>query len=271
MKHSYSILLALLLAACSSNDQTSTKQVESAAANPSLNMEWDTLSLDVEGGDCQHDENNCITVHYLWMQSKGTDSFTQQINQLIQTYFLGIPEDSATTPEQVAQQYLADYDSLKKTTHETSAWQIERELQLLANPYQVLSFRLETYDFTGGVNPSSLSSFLNLNPQNGQKLQLSTLFSDVHRDTLSKLASECFALDQAILLKKMEGRFELSFTNDIYKLNDNFGFTESGLLFVLNNFEYSTTGEPVEFTIPYSRLQEAGLINEEWPFKKPEA
>ncbi len=271
MKHGYPLLLALLLGACSSNQEKQTDLATSDSNQSPSEWVWDTLSLDREGGNCQHDENNCITIHYLWMQCQGSDSFSVVINRKLMSYFLAIPEDSQSTPEQVAAQYLADYDSLKKAGKELGAWQIERELLRLANPYQVLSFRLETYDFTGGVNPSSFSSFLNLNPYTGQKLQLSTLFSDEHRDELSKLASECFAQDQAMLLKEMEGGFELSFTNDIYKLNDNFGFTESGLLFVLNNFEYSTTGEPVEFTIPYTRLQEAGLISEAWPLKKPGA
>lgn len=261
MKQSLILLcLAFAVYSCSndSNEQDETRNEQSSSE---IQTVWDTLLLEKEGGNCFDDENNCITIRFGWMQAVNKDEYHQKLNQKIKKFLLGNYADSSGQEETLAAQYLRDYADISLGDYDIkSGWQIEKEMSLLENPLPIISFRLDTYELTGGVNPSSLVSFLNLNREDLSHVRLDQLFQGGYEDSLGQLANYYFKQDQKLLLKSAPADFSIDFKEDKYRLNDNFGFDERGMVFVLNNFELNNTDETVEFTIPYEALQNSGLL-----------
>lgn len=255
------ILLPLALFACGPEQKTGAE-----GTDPNLlEDQWifDTILLEKEAGDCAVTETGCITIALSYPQVHEPDSVGRLVNKQILGLLLGPLRDSFDNAEAYSNSLLQEYKSFSKGSSNATGWQIENVVGLEYASNQLISVRMESFENLGGASPNLKVGLRSFSQSTGKRLVLADVFEPNYEDSLLFLCH--YHLKQA-LTTNLEVTFDQGFLADRekgFELNEHFLLNEVGISFVYFDpaFQASGTGW-IEFTVPYSELIEANILNE---------
>jgi len=133
---------------------------------------------------------------------------------------------------------------------EALPWEVNINGEVVLQSVNVITIAIDSYTFTGGAHGNGVITLLNFNPKTGglyTKEDLIKNFGD-----LSELVKTYFKKE---LAKKGKDDSADYFFGNEFKLPDNIGFNEEGVIFLYNTYEMSSFADGItEFTIPYNEI-----------------
>jgi hypothetical protein len=194
---------------------------------------------------------NCFGEEYVGKEA------AEVVRQYAETYVENYRED-------LEEIYLQDKKNRKgEDATEEGGWysygkNIRSEVQLYEE--NLLVYRINTYEYTGGAHGMTLTYFLNIDLTHAQPLHLDDIFTgDDYRDTLSSLL-----WNQLIIDNKVESREELETmgygsTGDLTP-EENFYLDREGITFYFNVYDFTPyVMGATEIKLPYGKVKD--LIN----------
>lgn len=126
-------------------------------------------------------------------------------------------------------------------------WEAQIDGEVMYQSPDIISMAITTYLNTGGAHGNLSISFLNFNAQTGKQLKNEDLLED--HLAFIEIAKTYF--DEEIADKK-----ELYFEPENFKLPENIGFSEEGVILLYNTYEIAPYSSGItEILIPWNELQ----------------
>ncbi|MGD8778348.1 MAG: RsiV family protein [Ignavibacteria bacterium] len=132
----------------------------------------------------------------------------------------------------------------------------ERRVKVIYNSNGLLTLSCKEVLSYGQIHPQTTTKFKCFDLSQSKQMELYDLFQDNFSTELLKIAEEQFymqlALDKTKSLKEQDFRF----TDNKFRLNDNFYINTDGLHFYYNNYEIRAYGYgPTDLVIPWSKIE----------------
>ena len=221
-------------------------------------------------GDCDQDDAACIeiTINYQLVEigpGHVVDSINNQINRSISTSLAGFIADSLgkSSDFSILSNYIINsYEDFREEFADyAQKWYVEILSNILRNNDRICCIAIETNSYLGGAHGNDWLEILNFDTQTGNKISWNDLINDQNK--FMQIAEKTFREDNELANDadlNEEGYF---FENNLYRLPENIGITNKGILFLYNAYEIAPyfMGR-TSYTISWEQL--AGLLNEEW-------
>ena len=120
----------------------------------------------------------------------------------------------------------------------------------------MITIAVDSYTFSGGAHGNSTITLLNFDPNTGNLYQQDNLFNST-KDFI-QLVESAFKSE----IKSKNKNEEDYFFGQDFKLPENVGFSDEGVIFLYNTYELASYAQGItEFTIPYSEISKYLKIN----------
>jgi hypothetical protein len=173
--------------------------------------------------------NNYI-VNSLSFEEKSTTEI--DVNKAISDFNLEFQKFKADFPEDVIQ------------------WEAYIEGELLYNSPLITTIAINSYLFTGGAHGNDYIKLFNFNTETGETLKVEDVL-DLNAEFMS-LAKNKFEAE----VIKNEGNVNDYFFGEDFKLPENMGLNDQGLIFVYNKYEIASYAQGyTEFLIEFKELE----------------
>lgn len=195
-------------------------------------------------------------IEVLYHQVEGKDINSNAINETIKKEFIKSFSDSedVSSPniESAVSAFDQEYKDFKSNFPDNEqVWQLLVETEITYISEEIISIALNTYIDTGGAHGNDSIIFMNFNPQTGELYAINDVVTDI--DSLSKIAESYFKNE--VMLLENNDSMEDYFFGESFKLPENIGFGEDGLIFLYNVYEIASYAEGyTEFQIPYNEI-----------------
>jgi hypothetical protein len=249
MKYVYPVLLILFFAfACHNKEEEKTE---------GLSYEVKTFRVESKEG-CQSDTLKCASYEVEYpvfnaLSKVVKDSLTRQIMQSIDA---GNPEVETHTLEAAGKLFIAEFEKAQAEFPEnTMGWYFKGVVKVSLITDTLISLKSSAEFFTGGAHGGYGTYFINIRPSTGETVKLDDIFKPGYKENLSAIGEKEFreSLNLVDTISLAEEGFE--FPNDKFALNDNYGLTKEGIVFVFNIYEiapYVLVAQ--EVLIPYEKI-----------------
>ena len=207
------------------------------------------------------EKNDVINIELIFPKAKGSSDIATKINSEIESTIIKniafFEEDTNTLNlENVIFEIEKRYTSFKEDFEDSAIkWDVNISGEVVYKSPEIITVGLDSYTFTGGAHGNSVITLLNFNSSTGQLLTIEDLFTDKTKLT-------------AIVKSKLDKEINLNSSNDSYffsdgfKLPENIGFSDDGVIFLYNTYEIASYAQGVtEFTIPYEDIQDMLKVN----------
>ena len=161
------------------------------------------------------------------------------------------------TLEDAISQFENRFVSFKNDFEANAApWEVIINSEVVFQSMYVITISIDSYTFTGGAHGNSVITLLNFDPETGNLYTQDDIF--VKSDELTSLVENYFKKESASKNNNNENYF---FGED-FKLPENVGFSEEGIIFLYNTYEIASYAQGItEFTIPYAEIYDHLNIN----------
>lgn len=140
---------------------------------------------------------------------------------------------------------------------EAAPWEVQINSEVVFQSKYVISIAVDNYTFTGGAHGNSAITLLNFDPKTGELLTQDDLINTF--GDLTKLVKQYF--DEELSTRSSGVSVEYFFGDD-FRLPENIGFNDDGVIFLYNNYELTSFADGIiEFTIPYAEISKYLKIN----------
>ncbi|WP_396602754.1 DUF3298 and DUF4163 domain-containing protein [Algibacter sp. R77976] len=192
-------------------------------------------------------------------EASGNETVSNQINSHIQklvitALHIGNPDEiTSTSVEKSIDSFNNEFNAFKNDFPESSQlWEAQIDGEVMYQSSEVISIAITTYTNTGGAHGVLNISFLNFNPETGEKIENNQLFNNIK--ALKKIAESHYidsSKDKSLILDSEE-----------FKLPENIGYSEDGIVFLYNTYEIAPYAKRIiEFAIPYEAIESYLVFN----------
>ncbi|MEO7992317.1 MAG: DUF3298 domain-containing protein [Chryseolinea sp.] len=244
-------IFSALLYSCNS-----TKKEEKKAE---IKYEMKTFRLESKGG-CSTDSLSCAYYKINYPVFSGLaqavlDSLSLQIAKSVST---GNPEIDSLSFQKDGEAFISEFESFAAESSDiTMGWSFDAKVDVSIIGDSLISLVATNESFAGGAHGSYGTYFINVYPKTGKRVTLSDLLKPGYEAALLKAGEEEFriALELSDSTTYSDAGYE--FSNDVFQLNDNYGFTNEGIRFVFNIYEVApyVLGSQ-DFVIPYEKIKD---------------
>lgn len=202
--------------------------------------------------------STCAVFEVSYPVFSGIDSaVAEKIQREIELSFsLGDPEALDKTLEQEATEFIEEYKSFTaEVTGMDQGWYFNGEAHVDLLLDTLLSISIDEEYYSGGAHGGGGKYFINLNPQSGDKVNLSNILKPGFEKQLSSLGEALFRKERELgpADNLQENGFE--FPENMFKLNENYGFGPEGITFFFNSYEIGPYAlGTTEVLIPYKDI-----------------
>lgn len=253
IKGTTSILLLLLVFSC---DTSRNKEKEESK---SVKLKYETTQYVKTQTGCTGVECASFTVSYPVFDQ--ADEWNVTVNDLVDDkirtiaadfIMKGSPKESI---EALAEGFVASYQEFQVDFPESSTgWYFRLNAQLAYNGKTFSCIQIDTESYTGGAHPISTRQFILVDTE-GEVLEKYEDFV-MSMPKLRDLAEDHFRQTQGIKPDQTLSEAGYMFTNDVFALPENFGFTKSGMMLFYNPYEVADYSKgAIEISIPFSQLK----------------
>ena len=204
--------------------------------------------------------SNCPKIKITIPKAIGETRIAEKINTVINEeliYTLKF-EDSidVNSVKGAMQSFTKSYQKLQKEfDDETIGWEAQANGEISYESPYLLSIILNTYTFTGGAHGYSATTFLNFDKTKSVELEYYQLFKDL--EGFIAFAEVKFREAQEIPKESTINATGFMFSDDVYRLPENIGFTEKGIYLVYNQYEVASYADgPIELIIPFNEINQ---------------
>jgi len=235
------------------------KEEKKRDEHATLQYEMKTFRLESAGG-CTSDTAFCASYQVTYPVFQGltaaaNDSLSRKISEAVDT---GNPEQDSISFEVAGKNFIESFEESKKEMPDlTMGWYYKSTVSVNVAADTLISIQADNEFFTGGAHGGYGTTFINMNPATGQQITLADIFKTGYEEVLRREGEVDFrkAQELADTASYINAGFE--FPDDKFSLNDNYGFTKDGIVFVFNVYEiapYAMGAQEVH--IPYTRLKD---------------
>lgn len=209
-------------------------------------------------GGCATDSTACASYEIEYPVFTGLDSIVNTIisRRILQTADMGNPEQRGKTMEEVAHDFIQDFEKFTKEFPDPSGgWYYGANVSVVLLNDSLLTLATQDEYFTGGAHGGGGKYFINVDPRNGRDLTLEDFFKPGYEAALTAVGEQAFrkAREMADTTSLQQQAFE--FPDNKFQLNKNYGFTPDGVTFYYNSYEVASyAAGPTEIQIPYTAL-----------------
>lgn len=140
---------------------------------------------------------------------------------------------------------------------EATPWVVNINCEVVLQSKYVITISIDSYTFTGGAHGNSVITLLNFDSKTGHLFTQDDLIETF--GNLNDLVKHYFKKELEI--KGNTNSIDYFFGDD-FRLPENIGFNDEGVIFLYNNYELSSFADGItEFTIPYSEISKFLKIN----------
>ena len=244
-------LFSVLLNSCN------TKKEEEKKVK--IRFEMKTFRLESKGG-CSSDSLLCAYFEINYPVINGLpqaaqDSLSIEIAKSVST---GNPEIDSVSFQKDGKVFISEFETfVAEYPDNTMGWSFEATVDVSIVGDSLIALTTTNESFTGGAHGSYGTYFINLDPKSGKRVTLSDLLKPGYESALLKAGEEEFrnSLELQDSVTYSDAGYE--FPNDVFQLNDNYGFTKEGIRFVFNIYEVApyVLGAQ-DFVIPYEKIKD---------------
>ncbi len=217
----------------------------------------ETIS-DVYNGNCKTETCPEVSIDYVVL--KGNKKVSKKINNSISEFIINslVLEDSLVastkTIEKAAQNFLLNYEKDKAEFPDIiSEYFAEISVCQTYFSNSLFSFELQQYMFTGGAHGYGSITFLNVNPETGEKISTKDLF--LNENEFKDFAENLFRKEYEISRDDSINSSGFWFENDTFYLPETIGFNNDEVTLLYNQYEIASyAAGPIELTIPLDEV-----------------
>ena len=203
-----------------------------------------------------------VTIEVIYPKINNDSDISTKINNTIETtlaeqiaFFEEDTED--LTLEDAVTQFEDRFVSFKNDFESNAApWEVIINSEVVFQSMYVMTIAVDSYTFTGGAHGNSVITLLNFDPETGNLFTQDEIFKQ--SEEFTALVEKYFKMESASKNNDNENYF---FGED-FRLPENIGFNEEGVIFLYNTYEIASYAQGItEFTIPYDEIYKYLNIN----------
>jgi hypothetical protein len=221
--------------------------VVSCGSNETLKYENFTFK-----NECQNCPKININLPHIVTTEKKYEAINLSINQKVAHYFKISDQKQTENLDHAIQLFLDDAAKLQEDfpDENTALWEIDIDGTVSYESKDILSIALQSFIFTGGAHGYQSITYLNFNKETAQPLN----FFHQLKDSVAfvALAEKMFRAQEKIAAEAPINSTGFMFEGDTFKLPENIGYTEKGVLLLYNQYEIASYADgPQSLLIPF--------------------
>lgn len=249
------VLITLCFHACDTTKKSAEEQPADKAHKETANRyNYDIKKISEKADDCPSGECTRIEVNYPVFANNANlnEVIERQVKTNIADFIMEAEGDEDL--DVLTTMFMDSYQEFKESFPESEApWTVETDVIVSATTPNYISFAFNTNSYTGGAHPNSSIIYLNLTPEGKEIKDLAFFFNDVQQ--LQKIAEDLFRKKYALTPDDNLAEKGFVFDNDSFSLTENFGFTNSAVIFYYNSYDIAPYAQgPTALLIPLSTL-----------------
>jgi len=207
------------------------------------------------------DKDDPVTIQVIYSKINDDSDVSTKINNTIestlaqQIAFFEEDTDDLSLEDAISQ-FEDRFVSFKNDFEDNAApWEVIINSEVVFQSIYVITIAVDSYSFTGGAHGNSVITLLNFDPETGN------LYT---QDEIFKKSSDLDALVEKYFKKESASKNndEVYFFGEDFRLPENVGFNEEGIIFLYNTYEIASYAQGItEFTIPYAEIYNYLNIN----------
>ncbi len=205
------------------------------------------------GENCDTAEYDCTIISLEVVKAKGAE-VSEDINQKLEEHVIQLisseEDPAATSLEELSENFINDYKEAAKSFSEEPPWEAYLNENVYFKSDSLVSIGITAEIFSGGAHGYKTLTFLNFNPNTGEKYSAEDLFTPEFTGFIEGKFRSKFDIPSEDNINSTGFWFE----NDVFQLPENIGFEEDKVILIYNSYEIA----------PYS----AGDIYMEIPFEE---
>jgi len=268
MKKQYVSLLAIILSACGIFTSCTDKMNNTGA------FEFERVQINKTAhlfGDTTKPGTNII-IDFTYIDKSSDNVLKDSLNAYILSAFFGdkyAEENIREVAELYAQNYISEYrqdlepmfiedQKNKENSESIASWYsyykgLESKVQFYEK--DLLVYRIDFNEYTGGAHGMYTSTFLNFDLKNMHQLVLDDIFIGDYQEALSDLLWNQLMADQKAKTRTELEDMGYGSTGDLIP-TENFILSKEGITFYYNVYEFTPyVMGAVEITLPYPAIQ----------------
>lgn len=263
LKRLFPLVLILLSYACSTStthETVSTSPTEGKETKPTKSsksyaqpiVEKRTLEQKDETCEGRNCARVCITYPYLSKFGKPNQTLDKEVRSILSIY---IPRKKRIRKtEDFADMFIEQYRKFKqKFPDSKTAWYVNLNIKAYQPTKDILSFKIDSESYTGGVHSTKEIRFLNIHPT-GQRLSKEELFTDI--EAVRKLGEKAFRKQNGLKASDDLAAQGFLFENNRFALPKQIGFNKGGLVLYFNSYDIGSYSEgPIEWSVPLDQIK----------------
>lgn len=207
------------------------------------------------------DKDDPVTIQVIYSKINNDSDVSTKINNTIEStlaqqiaFFEEDTEDLSL--EDAISQFEDRFVSFKNDFEDNAApWEVIINSEVVFQSIYVITIAVDSYSFTGGAHGNSVITLLNFDPETGNLYTQDEIFKK--SSDLDVLVEKYFKKESA-----SKNNDEVYFFGEDFRLPENVGFNEEGIIFLYNTYEIASYAQGItEFTIPYAEIYNYLNIN----------
>lgn len=205
-----------------------------------------------------------VTIEVIYPKLNDDSDVSSKINKTIES---SLAEQIAFFEEEVDNLTLNDaitqfenrFVSFKNDFEANAApWEVIINSEIVFQSLYVITISIDSYTFTGGAHGNSVITLLNFDPNTGNLYTQDDVFKP--SKDFTELVKIYFKTETESKNNNIQND---NFFGEDFRLPENIGFNEEGVIFLYNTYELSSYAEGItEFTIPYNEISKFVNINQ---------
>lgn len=205
-----------------------------------------------------------VTIEVIYPKLNDDSDVSSKINKTIES---SLAEQIAFFEEEVDNLTLNDaitqfenrFVSFKNDFEANAApWEVIINSEIVFQSVYVITISIDSYTFTGGAHGNSVITLLNFDPNTGNLYTQDDVFKP--SKDFTELVKKYFKTETESKNNNIQND---NFFGEDFRLPENIGFNEEGVIFLYNTYELSSYAEGItEFTIPYNEISKFVNINQ---------
>ena len=195
-----------------------------------------------------------VSIEVIYPKLNDASDVSSKINQSIETNiasqiaFFDEETDSLKLDDAITQfenrfvEFKNDFEA------DATPWEVNINGEVVFQSPSVITVSVDSYTYTGGAHGNGVVTLLNFNPETGDLYTQDELYKK--SPEFMKLVEDYFKTE---IDKKGNDNPKDYFFGEDFKLPENIGFNEEGVVFLYNTYEMASYAQGItEFVIPYS-------------------
>ena len=218
-----------------------------------------TTRVESKGG-CNQEGRPCASFEVTYPEFSGlkpdvSDRLSRKIENAIG---YDNPEIDGFTLEQMGDQFVGDFERFQVDFPDNGmGWYFKTMVQVNVTSDTLISLAASSEYFTGGAHGGYTVYFVNINPSTAEDVTLHTFLKPGFEEVLNSEGQKSFRQVRGLSEEASLAEEGFEFRDGIFAVNNNYGFSQEGIVFVFNSYEIAPYAlGPTEFVVPWEALRE---------------